>query len=51
MVLTRAESLTSDTAWYDSILQRAERMPKAKRYRFSRDGYERWLKEDKDFLA
>ncbi len=36
---------------YDSILQRAERMPKAKRYRFSRDGYERWLKEDKDFLA
>lgn len=36
---------------YDSILLRAERMPKAKRYRFSADGYERWLKEDKDFLA
>lgn len=36
---------------YDSILQRAERMPKAKRYRFAADGYERWLKEDKDFLA
>lgn len=36
---------------YDSILQRAERMPKAKRYRFALDGYARWLKEDKDFLA
>ena len=36
---------------YDSILLRAERMPKAKRYRFAADGYERWLKEDKDFLA
>jgi CRISPR-associated protein, csn1 family len=36
---------------YDSILLRADRMPKAKRYRFAPDGYERWLKEDKDFLA
>lgn len=36
---------------YDGLLQRAERMPKAKRYRFAADGYERWLKEDKDFLA
>ncbi len=36
---------------YDGILQRAERMPKAKRYLFAVDGYERWLKEDKDFLA
>ena len=36
---------------YDGILLRAERMPLRKRYRFAADGYERWLKEDKDFLA
>jgi CRISPR-associated endonuclease Csn1 len=36
---------------YDAILQRAERMPRAKRQRFAPDGYEKWLKEDKDFLA
>lgn len=36
---------------YDGILQRAERMPLRKRYRFAPDGYERWLGEDKDFLA
>lgn len=36
---------------YDSILTRAERMPRAKRQRFAADGYEKWLKEDKDFLA
>lgn len=36
---------------YDGILQRAERMPRNKRYRFAEDGYERWLGEDKDFLA
>lgn len=36
---------------YDGILARAERMPRAKRQRFAADGYEKWLKEDKDFLA
>ncbi|KAF1046276.1 type II CRISPR RNA-guided endonuclease Cas9 [Xylophilus sp.] len=36
---------------YDGILQRAERMPLRKRYRFAPDGYERWLGEDKGFLA
>lgn len=36
---------------YEGILQRAERMPLRKRYRFAPDGYERWLGEDKDFLA
>jgi CRISPR-associated endonuclease Csn1 len=36
---------------YDGILLRAERMPKQKRYRFAIDGYERWLGEDKGFLA
>jgi CRISPR-associated endonuclease Csn1 len=36
---------------YDGILLRAERMPKQKRYRFAVDGYERWLGEDKGFLA
>jgi CRISPR-associated endonuclease Csn1 len=36
---------------YEAILQRAERMPRAKRQRFAPDGYEKWLKEDKDFLA
>lgn len=36
---------------YDGILLRAERMAQRKRYRFAADGYERWLGEDKDFLA
>lgn len=36
---------------YAAILQRAERMPRNKRYRFGPDGYEKWLREDKDFLA
>lgn len=36
---------------YDDILLRAERMPKGKRYRFAADGYEKWLRDDKDFLA
>lgn len=37
---------------YEAIQQRAERMPKGKRYRFASDGYERWLGEDKGgFLA
>ena len=36
---------------YDGILQRAERMPLRKGYRFAPDGYQRWLGEDKDFLA
>ena len=36
---------------YESILQRAALMPKEKAKRFAPDGYQRWLKEDKDFLA
>jgi CRISPR-associated endonuclease Csn1 len=36
---------------FAEILQRAEGMKKSKRYRFAEDGYEQWLKEDKDFLA
>ena len=36
---------------YDGLLLRAERMPLRKRYRFAADGYERWLGEDKGFLA
>lgn len=36
---------------YAGILARAERMPKAKRYRFAQDGYQRWLKDDAGFLA
>ena len=36
---------------YEGILQRAERMPRAKRYRFAPDGYEQWLRDDKGFLA
>lgn len=36
---------------YEDILERAEQMPLRKRYRFAPDGYERWLGEDKDFLA
>jgi CRISPR-associated endonuclease Csn1 len=36
---------------YEAILQRAAKMPKEKAKRFAPDGYQRWLKEDKDFLA
>ena len=36
---------------YSAILQRAELMPRAKRARFAQDGMERWLKDDKGFLA
>ncbi|MBS0349070.1 MAG: type II CRISPR RNA-guided endonuclease Cas9 [Proteobacteria bacterium] len=36
---------------YDAILARAELMPRNKRYRFGVDGYQKWLREDKDFLA
>ena len=36
---------------YEAIIQRAELMPKGKRYRFAKDGYEQWLKDDKGFLA
>lgn len=35
---------------YTGILARAEHMPRAKRYRFGEDGYQRWLKDDKGFL-
>jgi len=35
---------------YAGILARAEQMPKAKRYRFAKDGYQRWLKDDAGFL-
>lgn len=34
-----------------AMLDRVEQMPKNKRYRFGEDGYQRWLREDKDFLA
>lgn len=34
-----------------AILERAEQMPKAKRYRFGEDGLQRWLKDDAGFLA
>jgi CRISPR-associated endonuclease Csn1 len=36
---------------YEDILDRAMRMPKNKRYRFGEDGMQKWLREDKDFLA
>lgn len=36
---------------YEDILSRAEQMPKGKRYRFAADGYEKWLRDDKEFLA
>jgi CRISPR-associated endonuclease Csn1 len=36
---------------YDAILQRVALMPKDKAKRFAADGYQRWLREDKDFLA
>ncbi|CAM3806449.1 type II CRISPR RNA-guided endonuclease Cas9 [Polynucleobacter arcticus] len=36
---------------YESIVHRASLMSKNKGKRFTEDGYQRWLKEDKDFLA
>lgn len=36
---------------YAAILQRAEQMPRAKRYRFGEEGYQKWLKDDAGFLA
>ena len=36
---------------YEGILNRAELMPKFKRYRFAEEGIQRWLKDDKGFLA
>lgn len=36
---------------YASILQRAEAMPRGKRYRFAQDGLQQWLKDDAGFLA
>lgn len=36
---------------YPEILQRAALMPREKAKRFAEDGYQRWLKDDKDFLA
>ncbi|MDO8699892.1 MAG: type II CRISPR RNA-guided endonuclease Cas9 [Rhodoferax sp.] len=36
---------------YEGMLERAEQMPKAKRYRFAEDGLQRWLKDDAGFLA
>lgn len=36
---------------FGDILDRAELMPKNKRYRFGKDGYQQWLREDKDFIA
>ncbi len=36
---------------YEAMLERAKLMPREKAKRFAPDGYERWLKEDKDFLA
>ena len=35
----------------EGMLDRAELMPRNKRYRFGPDGYSKWLKEDKSFLA
>ncbi len=36
---------------YAGILERAALMPREKAKRFAEDGYQRWLREDKDFLA
>lgn len=36
---------------YEAILNRASHMPRNKAKRFAPDGYEKWLKDDKDFLA
>jgi CRISPR-associated endonuclease Csn1 len=35
---------------YAEILERAQSMPRAKRYRFAEDGYKQWLRDDAGFL-
>lgn len=35
----------------ESMLARAAQMPKNKRYRFGEEGYQKWLRDDKGFLA
>ncbi len=36
---------------YADMLDRAASYPKAKRYRFAADGYEKWLRDEKSFLS
>ncbi len=50
---TPFEAFGHSPGGYDfaAILERAKLMPREKAKRFAPDGYERWLKEDKDFLA
>lgn len=50
---TPAEAFSHSPAGYDytQIIERAKNMHREKAKRFALDGYERWLKEDKDFLA
>jgi len=36
---------------FESVLDRAKLMPLNKRYRFGEEGYQKWLREDKGFLA
>jgi CRISPR-associated endonuclease Csn1 len=48
----QARSDFESQGWsYAGMLERAEQMPKAKRYRFAEDGLQRWLKDDAGFLA
>jgi CRISPR-associated endonuclease Csn1 len=50
---TPFEAFGHSPAGYDyaTILERANHMPRDKGKRFAPDGYARWLREDKDFLA
>jgi len=36
---------------YEAILERAKQMDRRKAYRFGEEGYQKWLKDDKSFLA
>jgi CRISPR-associated endonuclease Csn1 len=44
-------AITEGVYDYAQILERAALMAPAKRARFAKDGLEKWLREDKDFLA
>ena len=47
-----ARNLFEERGWaYASIMQRAALMAKGKGYRFAEGGLQRWLREDKDFIA
>ena len=48
----QARDLLATKGWdYSGVLKRVHHLPKPKRFRFSESGYQRWLKNDADFVT